>query len=441
MVKFDQLPCDIWVYVLKYGVVEEALKVYDISENFQRACCETIKNRMIKMLYDVAQGIPKMQFKLKQSPIADDGLRYSIMHTIIFLRYLLTEINVLFSMVWRYSTNEKAWILLCPYMLPVIEEFSNLLNSCLKLELRRRKLRLSTHNVRRLLDKYYDFINTFENSLEEILANLTGCADIEVKVLDTLLSCPSINFQLCLSREVGTECLYNVSSFFGFYNLNPSFQVPDMYKKNLSVLKKKLTIIKFLRECVQHENISFLQSITNDIADLELCLEVADNINYQLIQNLCDRYQNIQDTPYSPIFRNCNIVLQENGRTFNEQYLKCVTYNQDMTGMAIFINIPNQPSENLPFILNSFRGKRKPLLDERILQLEGKEWCFLDCRYKLNKPIRHSIQLCMNYWQGFSPSETIIDVIYDQNNECCISSNSTKYNWDVAYDSDEEHYV
>ena len=438
MVKLDDLPCDIWLYVLKYGGLEEALKVYDISQNLQRACCETMRNRLISLLYDVAQGIPKMQIKLKQSPVADQSLRYSIMYTIVFLRYLLTEINILFNMVWRYSSNYKAWIFLGPYLLPVIQEFDNLFHSSINPEFRQRKLRLSTYNINRLLDKYHDFTNKFDNELEEKLLKYTSFTDIETKALDILLSCPSINFQLCLSRTVGDKCLYNISSFFGFNNLNSSFKPLDIYKKKLPIVNQKSRIIKFLRECVQYENISFLQSITNDIVDLELSLEVANDINFQLFQNLYERYEKILDTPYSPIFCNCSITETECDKTINEHYHKCVTYNQDITGLTVLINIANQPSENIPYIVHSFRGKRKPLLDERVLQLVGKQPCFLDCSSKLTKPVRHSLQLCMNYWQGFNPSQTVIDVFYDQTNECCISSNNIKFKWDITYDIDED---
>lgn len=413
-----------WVEVLEHGCLEEALRVHDLSENFQRACCLAVRRRLTGLRCRLSRGASLLRAKLKDSPVVGQ-VRLSVLKTLVLLRYLITEVNLLFGTVWSYSEHIEGWIFLSPLLLPVISEFDNLFLSSMDLDTRREEL--TTFNMRMLLNTYHEFLRNYDNELAERLFDMTGIQNFETDALDILLTCPSINCQLSLSRVLEDNRFYDISAFFGFHNLKPVFQVPDVHNSVLTNETKKIVILRYLRECVQWENLTFLQSFISDINDLEFrvgLVGIDEDLRYELILNLCDKYEIIQETPYPILYRHVYLNQRESDKLLIENYCRFASYNANMTGLCVFINISDQPPENLPLIIHNFRGQFRPLFDERILDSDGGCPPIHDCNTNL-KDLRHSLQLCINYREGFNscPAESIIDVVYDRQNKCHISSN------------------
>lgn len=425
----DKLPCDVWVEVFQYGCLDEALKVHDLSEAFERACCLAVRKRMTDLRYGISLGVSNIRKKLDSLPASYDSHRLAVLKTVVLLKYLTTEVNIFFSTVWSHSEHKRAWIFLCPHLLPVINEFENLLKSSMNLDVRREEL--TTFNMRMVLNSHFEFLRKYDSELLARLIDIKGSWNFEIEALDILMCCPSINFQLSLSSVIGDERTYDIASFFGFYNLKPVFQVPDVHNSSLTTEMKKVIILRYLRECVQWENLTFLQTLLTDINDLEFRVQLptlSDDMRLLLIMRLFDRYETIHHSPYPLLHRNIYVSKKGKYNLLKENYCRFSSCNANMTGLYVVLNTWNQPPENLPLLVHHLRGQLKPLMNEKIV--DSGEVCqnLLDCSsstkyYKKNRKL--FLQLCINYREGFNscPAESIINVIYDSQNICHISSN------------------
>lgn len=422
----DAIPREVWLNIFRYGVIEDFVKVHDISQELEKAFCIHIKHEFSSLRHKILQGINSLQSRLKTRRLSDEFYRLMIIKSILYLRYMSTELNVLFCTVKRYFTHDDALMLLCPHLLPVIKEFYQESKRAVNVEMGNENINCFT--VRLRFRRYFEFLKNFDDVLEDQISAISNLTPFEINAIDVLTCCSSINSQMSIMRKLDKNT-YNICYFCFFHNLKPISQVPDVHNANLSVKKKLRKLICYLRECTQYENLLYLQGFIDDITFMEFRLNafaLDESMSAELVSNLTVKYDFLQNNVYRPIERHDFTIQYENYTNSLEHYCREATFDQSLTGISVTITCPDQPLENLPLAVHSLR-KRTGFSGEVVTENIEEEFSL----NKLEDNMRHlsyknrGMQLCIYFQEGYNslPSEAVIDVAYDSSDECHVSLN------------------
>lgn len=424
-----KLPLELLVQILDYLSYEEASMTVKVCQHFERGVCYLFKMGLINLRRRIEKEMNACLTKLSNLPMNEEHLRIEFVKLLSFLRFLLTEMDLMYALVWRFSTLNAIWSRLCPLLAPVFEEFHT------KIEQRINVRRNQNHvffNLPNTFPMWHNFLTLYDGSLyNQFNTLLPQPIDFEIMAIDILTCCPSINFQIAFKRLIDTEDTFNVHSFFKLNHLKPACQIPKVHNSQYDDKEKQRQLIKFLRECVQWENYTHLQEFLNEISDLEMVLWIMFDLGGRdaLIQKLQNKYNNVQLNPYQPILKYVGFIYAADGKHWNEHYCRFNTYNESYTGLRCTIDALNKKIEDLPLIFTVLRGWKRNTLHEtvdtkEIISFENVVSHFDVISLKRREKNRNTkFQLIIRYREQLfsTPAEAIVNVSYDERKQSYIT--------------------
>uniref|UniRef100_A0A0A9YVB1 ATP-dependent zinc metalloprotease FtsH n=1 Tax=Lygus hesperus TaxID=30085 RepID=A0A0A9YVB1_LYGHE len=251
-----------------------------------------------------------------------------------------------------------------------------------------------------------------------------------------LMSAASYNFQLALKRLMAGEVHYDVYGFYRTTNLRPVGQVPDVFNTQLSIPQKKITLITYLRETIQRENMDFLGALPNRISDLEVDLMIhadAERTRARLLDRLDELYEHIHESPYAKVEK--KFTYRAPKELHEEYYVRCTQQNLSYTGMYCIVLAPRQHVRNLPLAVPFLRGRRQMLLDHMDTVDMEESIDVSNLFPQFDHQVAHSraelrgsvakpkFQLVINYRESDvkAPSEVVINIGYDDDETCHLT--------------------
>ncbi|KAF6200896.1 hypothetical protein GE061_005343 [Apolygus lucorum] len=440
---FDKIPLDAIIEIFKWLKYEDVVKLRYESSLMNSAVRYHLSNSMIGLRRKCITILPWLKNKLKNLPLNQGHLRFEVARSISHVRYFSKEIELLFASVWRLRNDEGAWTELAPHLAPVIQEFDDTVTSHYNLNVRRHDL--TSYWMRHTLSQWYLFLDKIDSGLvERLYGTVSRETPMEIRVVDMFtMAAPSYSMQLGLKRVTGYE-EYDVYGFFRTINLRPIGHVPDVFNAELNIPQKKLTLVKYLRETIQNENMTFLGDLLDRIYQLEFTLlmipgqseSMFHRRNDQLLERLSECYQEMQMTPYASVMKKAKYRVSR--ELYEEYYIRCPNENVSNTGLHCIVVAPRQEIWNLPLAVPFLRGRRQMLMDHfETVELEGSADLSNLCppfdrqvddeshsRAELKgSEAKPKLQLIIHYRESYlqAPSEIVINIGYDDNGTCHLT--------------------
>uniref|UniRef100_T1I718 Uncharacterized protein n=1 Tax=Rhodnius prolixus TaxID=13249 RepID=T1I718_RHOPR len=417
------------VKILDYLSYEEACTCAAVCEHFEEGVCYLFKLALIDLRRRIDTEMKACLIKLNNLPLNEEHLRMDYAKLLSFFRFLLTEMDLMFSLVWRFSTLNSAWCGVCPLLAPVLHEFHTKIEQRINVHGRHIQMNFNLPNT---FPKWHEFLEHYDGTLcGQLNALMPRPIDFEIMAIDILTCCPSINFQIAFKRLIGGEETFNIYSFFKLNHLKPACQIPNVHNSQIDDKEKQRLLLKFLRESVQWENYAYLQEFLNEIFELEMRLWIMFDVGGRdaLIQDLHSKYNDVQLSPYQPILKNVLITRTTEGKHWNEYYCRFNTYNESFTGLRCIIDTPNQKLEDLPLIFSVLRGWKHSALHKIVESEEMINFDNIGSHFNLislekrKKRNNLKFQLIIRYRERLfsTPAEAIVNVSYDEQAQSYIT--------------------